>query len=65
MAQTFVEQRKAKDFVVRKARSKRASAVEPTQRQATKRAKAVASGKPSIERVRNAAGGKRDKWRKA
>lgn len=63
MAKTFIEERKAEDFAVRKAKSKRASAVKPTQSEAIKRAKELSNGKPSVERVRNTDGGKRDKWR--
>ncbi len=61
----FVEQRKRKDFAVRKDDYKRASAVEPTQDEAIERAKEVSDAKPSVERVRNSEGGKRDKWREA
>jgi hypothetical protein len=61
----FVEQRKEKDFAVRKPNSERASAVEPTQEEAVKRAEELSDGAPSVERVRNTETGKRDQWRKA
>jgi hypothetical protein len=64
--QTFVEKRPEGDFAVRRAGAKRASAVEPTQREAIARARELEPGvAPSVERVRNTSGGKRDKWRKA
>jgi hypothetical protein len=41
----------------------RASAVEPTQREAIARAKELNSKATMVERVRNTTGGHRDKWR--
>lgn len=65
MAKEFVEQRKEGDFAVRKPKSKRASAVEPTQEEAIDRAKELSPGsQPDVERTRNTDGGKRDQWRK-
>jgi hypothetical protein len=62
----FVEQRTEGDYAVRKANSERASDVLPTQAEAIKRAKELThGGAPLVERVRNTAGGKPDKWRKA
>jgi uncharacterized protein YdaT len=62
----FVEQRTEGDYAVRKANSERASDVLPTQSEAIKRAKELThGGAPLVERVRNTAGGKPDKWRKA
>ena len=62
----FVEQRTEGDYAVRKANSERASDVLPTQAEAIKRAKELTQGgAPLVERVRNTAGGKPDKWRKA
>ena len=64
--QTFVEKRPEGDFAVRRAGSKRASAVEATQQEAIARAKEIEPGvAPHVERVRDTAGGKPDKWRKA
>ncbi len=61
----FVERRPEGDYAVRKADSQRASAIEPTQKQAIERAKELApDAKPHIERVRNTDAGGRDKWRK-
>lgn len=61
----FIEQRHRGDFAIRKAESRRASAVAPTQ------AKAVATARRMnpeaaihVERVRNTKTGSRDKWRK-
>lgn len=62
----FVEQRPEGDFAVRRPNSGRASDVLPTQGEAIQRAKALThGGAPLVERVRNTAGGKPDKWRKA
>jgi Uncharacterized protein conserved in bacteria (DUF2188) len=61
----FVEQRPQRDFAVRRAGSKRASAVEPTQAEAIARARELNPGvAPHVERVRNTARGSPDKWRK-
>ncbi len=62
----FVEQRAEGDYAVRRPNSERASDVKPTQAEAIKRAKELTKGgSPSVERVRNTAGGKPDQWRKA
>ncbi len=61
----FVERRPEGDYAVRKADSQRASAIEPTQKQAIERAKEIAPDvNPHIERVRYTDAGGRDKWRK-
>jgi len=61
----FVERRPGGDYAVRKADSQRASAIEPTQKQAIERAKEIAPDtKPHVERLRNTDAGGRDKWRK-
>lgn len=61
----FVEQRPEGDFAVRKANSKRASDVLPTQEEAIERAKELdPEHEPLVERVRNTAAGGRDQWRK-
>jgi uncharacterized protein YdaT len=62
----FVEQRPEGDYAIRKAKSERASDVLPTQAEAIERARKLSPGaSPLVERVRNTAGGKPDKWRKA
>lgn len=62
----YVEQRPTGDYAVRRAGSERASAVEPTQKEAIERARELAPGAgPHVERVRNTESGGRDKWRKA
>ncbi|MDP1636000.1 MAG: DUF2188 domain-containing protein [Gallionellaceae bacterium] len=62
----FVEQRTEGDYAVRRPNSERASDVLPTQAEAITRAKELShGGAPIVERVRNTAGGKPDKWRKA
>ncbi len=64
--QLFVERRPGGDYAVRKGNSERASAVLPTQAEAIERARELGNGaSPLVERVRNTAGGKPDKWRKA
>jgi hypothetical protein len=63
--QLYVEQRKQGDYAVRKGNSKRASAVEPTQKEAIKTAEKLnPETKPKVERVRDTKRGGRDKWRK-
>ncbi len=61
----FVERRPEGDYAIRRAGSKRASGVEPTQAEAIKSA---AELEPDwtihVERVRNTSKGVRDKWRK-
>jgi len=61
----YVEQRPDGSYTVRKPGAERASAVEPTQRQAIDRARQL-NPDPAIhvERVRNTSGGSPDKWRK-
>ena len=62
----YVEQRPEGDYAVRKAGAERASAVEPTQKQAIERARELNPGvAPHVERVRDTQVGGRDKWRKA
>lgn len=62
----YVERRDEGDYAVRKAGSDRASAVEPTQKEAIERAKELNPGvSPHVERVRDTKAGGRDKWRKA
>jgi hypothetical protein len=64
--QLFVERRPDGDYAVRKGNASRASAIEPTQKQAIERAKQINPNKsPLVERVRNTGEGKPDKWRKA
>ncbi len=63
--QLFVERREEGDYAVRKPNSQRASAVEPTQKDAIERARELNPKKePLVERVRNTTGGSPDKWRK-
>ena len=62
--QLFVERRPQGDFAVRRPGSDRASAVEPTQREAITRAKEIEPrSTPMVERVRNTNVGHPDKWR--
>jgi hypothetical protein len=62
----YVEQRPTGDYAVRKANSDRASAIEPTQKEAIERAREMNPGvRPHVERVRNTDVGGRDKWRRA
>jgi len=64
--QLFVERRPEGDYAVRKSNSDRASDILPTQAEAIARARELGNGaSPLVERVRNTAGGKPDKWRKA
>ncbi len=61
----FVERRPEGDYAVRRAKAAKASAVEPTQREAIDRARQIQPGQsPLVERVRNTRVGRRDKWRK-
>jgi uncharacterized protein YdaT len=61
----FVERRPEGDYAVRRDGSERASAVEPTQKEAIERARELNSGiAPHVERVRDTSTGGRDKWRK-
>ena len=62
--QLYVERRQQGDYAVRRPGSDRASAVEPTQREAIDRARKIEpDSTPMIERVRNTRIGDRDKWR--
>jgi len=61
----FVERRPQGDYAVRRADSRRASAIAPTQAKAIEKARELNPGQaPHVERVRHTAAGKRDKWRK-
>jgi hypothetical protein len=61
----YVECRPEGDYAVRRPDADRASAVEPTQREAIERARELNPGiAPHVERVRNTVAGGRDKWRK-
>jgi hypothetical protein len=61
----YVERRPDGDYAVRRPDSDRASAVEPTQREAIDRARELNRGvAPHVERVRNTVRGRRDHWRK-
>jgi hypothetical protein len=61
----FVERRPEGDYAVRRGGSERASAVEPTQKEAIERARELNPGiAPHVERVRDTPAGGRDKWRK-
>jgi hypothetical protein len=61
----FVERREEGDYAVRKPDSDRASAVEPTQKEAIDRARELnPDAAIHVERVRNTTGGSPDKWRK-
>jgi hypothetical protein len=61
----YVERRPQGDYAVRRPDSDRASAVEPTQREAIERARELNPGvAPHVERVRNTNRGTRDHWRK-
>ena len=63
--QFFIERREQGDYAVRRANSKRASAVRPTQAEAIDWAQDASPGKaPLVERVRYTTRGKPDKWRK-
>lgn len=62
----YVEQRPQGDYAVKKSGAERASAVEPTQRQAIDRAREMNPGhSPDVERVRHTSKGHPDQWRKA
>lgn len=63
--QLYVERRDSGEYAVRRGGADRASAVEPTQREAIDRAHQIAPKAPvHVERVRNTDVGGRDKWRK-
>ena len=62
----FVERRPAEgDYAVRRAKGRRASAIEPTQAAAIERAREInPATAPHVERVRTTNRGKPDQWRK-
>ncbi|WP_315803034.1 DUF2188 domain-containing protein [Bradyrhizobium sp. SZCCHNS3002] len=61
----FVERREQGDYAVRRGGSKRASVVEPTQKEAIEAARKLELGRePLVERVRNTSVGSRDHWMK-
>jgi uncharacterized protein YdaT len=61
----FIEKRDDGDYAIRKPNSKRASDIQPTQKEAIERAKQLnPDATIQVERVRNTEGGNRDKWRK-
>jgi hypothetical protein len=60
----FIERRPQKDYAVRRPDSERASAVEPTQAEAIKRAQEMEHSEILVERVRHTDRGKPDKWRR-
>jgi hypothetical protein len=63
--QWYIERNEAGNYSARKGAAKRASAIEPTQADAIKRAKWLDGDAPIyVERVRNTKRGVRDKWRK-
>jgi predicted RNase H-like HicB family nuclease len=62
--QLYVERRAQGDYAVRRPGSERASDILPTQRKAIARARELSpDSTPMVERVRNTAAGKPDKWR--
>jgi hypothetical protein len=62
----YIERRPEGDYAVRRGDSQRASAVEPTQKDAIERAKEIEpNSRPHVERVRTTDVGKPDQWRKA
>lgn len=61
----YIERRAEGDYAVRRADSKRASAIESTQEEAIQRAKKLdPEAAIHVERVRRTEAGKPDKWRK-
>lgn len=63
--QIYIERRDGGDYAVRRGGADRASAVEPTQKEAIERAREIAPNAPvHVERVRNTDVGHRDKWRR-
>jgi hypothetical protein len=61
----FIERRDEGDYAVRKPDSDRASAIEPTQKEAIDRARELnPDAAIHVERVRNTDAGSPDKWRK-
>lgn len=62
----YIEQRPEGDYAVRRGDAERASAVEPTQKEAIERAREIEpNSRPHVERVRTTSRGKPDQWRKA
>jgi pyridoxine/pyridoxamine 5'-phosphate oxidase len=60
-----VEQRPEGDYAVRRPHSGRASAVQPTQAEATEKTRELDRNvAPLVERVRHTSAGRPDKWRK-
>jgi len=63
--QLFVEQRKQRDYAVRRPGAERASAVAETQAEAIKMARDMNPDRePLVERVRHTSKGHPDQWRK-
>ena len=61
----FIERTDDGEFAVRKPDSRRASDIQPTQKEAIERAKELNPGATiHVERVRYTEGGNPDKWRK-
>jgi uncharacterized protein YdaT len=61
----YVERREEGDYAVRRAGSKRASDILPTQHEAIERARELSpDSRPHVERVRRMPNGSPDKWRK-
>lgn len=61
----YIERRSQGDYAVRQEHSKRASAVERTQKEAIEKAAELFPGvRPDVERVRHTSKGKPDQWRK-
>jgi hypothetical protein len=65
LAPIFIERRPQGDYAVRRRGSEKASRVFSTQKEALEGARELSpSGTIFVERVRDTAGGSRDKWRK-
>lgn len=66
MPKVYIERRPSGDYAVRVGEKERASAIEPTQGDAIKRAREMYPDvKPDVERQRHTDQGKPDQWRKA
>jgi Uncharacterized protein conserved in bacteria (DUF2188) len=66
MPKVYIERRPNGDYGVQEGGNERASAIEPTQRDAIKRAREMYPDvKPDVERQRHTDKGKPDQWRKA
>jgi predicted RNase H-like HicB family nuclease len=62
----YIERREQGDYAVRRGESKRASAIEPTQKKAIERAREIEPrSRPHVERIRHTDKGQPDHWRKA